>query len=55
MASTPGSRFGELIKAEKEVHSVIWDSADWRRYSIEQGKLSLSTGYDRDKDSNAED
>jgi len=40
LASTPGSRYRELLDAEEEVRQGLWASADWRRYWIEDGVLT---------------
>ena len=43
LASSKGSRYQELLDAEAEVRQKLWASADWRRYWIEEGRLTEST------------
>jgi len=43
LISQPGSRYRELLDLEEEVRLGLWESADWRRFWIEEGKLSEIT------------
>jgi ATP-binding cassette subfamily B protein len=40
LAGTPGSRYKALLDAEDDVRRELWEGADWRRFVLEDGKLS---------------
>jgi ABC-type bacteriocin/lantibiotic exporter with double-glycine peptidase domain len=40
LAAQPGSRYGELLAAERDVRSGMWGSAVWRRLVMDRGRLS---------------
>ena len=39
LASQPDSRYRDFLDAEDEVRVKIWESADWRRLILQEGKL----------------
>ncbi len=39
LASCSQSAYARLLKREKSVRTLIWDSADWIRLRLEKGKL----------------
>jgi ATP-binding cassette subfamily B protein len=39
LAAQPDSRYRALLDAEDEVRRKIWESADWRRLILQDGKL----------------
>lgn len=40
LAEQPGSRYGALLAAEREVRQGLWESAVWRRLRMERGRLT---------------
>ncbi len=40
LAAQPGSRYGELLAAERDVRSGMWGSAVWRRLVMDRGRLT---------------
>jgi len=40
LAARPGSRYGELLAAERDVRSGMWGSAVWRRLVMDRGRLT---------------
>jgi ATP-binding cassette subfamily B protein len=36
----PGSRYADLLKAEEQVRTGMWASADWRHLRMEEGRLA---------------
>jgi ABC-type transport system involved in cytochrome bd biosynthesis fused ATPase/permease subunit len=51
LADTPGSRYSSLLAAEQAVRRELWASAEWRRFTLENGRLSETNGLDHTKDS----
>ncbi len=39
LAAQPDSRYNELLRSEDEVRRTLWESADWRRLRLENGRL----------------
>jgi ATP-binding cassette subfamily B protein len=42
LRETPGSRYADLLKAEEQVRTGMWASADWRHLRMEEGRLAES-------------
>ena len=42
LLETPGSRYADLLKAEEQVRTGMWASADWRHLRMEEGRLAES-------------
>jgi len=40
----PDSRYRTLLEAEEAVRQKLWASAEWRRFTIDSGKLSENSG-----------
>jgi ATP-binding cassette subfamily B protein len=40
LAGNPGSRYRQLLDAEEAVRRGLWESAEWRRLVIDDGRLS---------------
>jgi len=40
LASLPGSRYQGLLAAEESVRVGIWQSTDWRRMWMAEGRLT---------------
>jgi ABC-type bacteriocin/lantibiotic exporter with double-glycine peptidase domain len=40
LAERPGSRYGSLLAAERDVREGLWESAVWRRLRMERGRLT---------------
>ena len=39
LAADPGSRYHQLLQAEDAVRRGLWESAEWRRLVIDEGRL----------------
>lgn len=49
LADTPGSRYSSLLAAEQAVRRELWASAEWRRFTLDNGRLSETNGLDEAK------
>jgi len=39
LAARSGSRYQSLLQAEEEVRKGLWQGADWRKWTITDGRL----------------
>jgi ATP-binding cassette subfamily B protein len=44
LAGQPGSRYGSLLSAEQAVRQDLWASTQWRKFTLDGGRLSESNG-----------
>jgi ABC-type dipeptide/oligopeptide/nickel transport system ATPase component len=42
LAAQEGSRYRALLEAEEDVRRKMWESAEWRRFTIAEGHLQSS-------------
>jgi ATP-binding cassette subfamily B protein len=40
LASQPGSRYFDLLRAEKSVYQDLWSSSAWKRWEVKDGKVN---------------
>jgi ATP-binding cassette subfamily B protein len=40
LAADPGSRYGAMLRAERDVLETMWGGAGWRRVLLERGRLA---------------
>jgi ATP-binding cassette subfamily B protein len=46
LAEKPGSRYRSLLASEQAVRQELWASAEWRRFTLDNGRLTGSNGAD---------
>ena len=43
-AGRSGSRFRSMLAAEEDVRTGLWSAADWRRLTLDHGRISQPNG-----------